>query len=773
MIVTRNWLEEWIELDNISTSKLIETFNKIGLEVAEYKKIKLPEKVVIGRVISCQKHPNADKLNVCEVNVGTDTLQIVCGAKNVVNAEYVAVATVGSVLPGEFKIKPAKLRGVESYGMICSSKELGLPEMGDGIMILDESIGKLEPGKELGEYPIFQDEIIEIELTANRGDCLSVLGIARELSAAFNKPVKMKKADEDSNIRIGIGRLVGLNIEGEIDSNLLYKAFGADNFQNPFLIRFRNALSMEKFTNEGEAFAYYVTYNTGVIMRSYGHSFFAKNSTISIKKDENSYDSVYGDEKGSIVGVYQYENSKPKRDEGNFILEASFIDPVTISKKMFEHPLQSDWVYYRSSRGSDPRLSIGVDYAKYLLSTLYPNIQLYSGTHEAIKEVESKAIKVEFEKLYSLIGQTIDKNQIVDILKALGFEIVNVNEESMVVKTPLFRHDIANIQDVAEEIVRIYGIDNIQPKPLVFKEANRLTKAYEDFQKKKMIRYESIAAGFFETVSYIFTNKEKLHYYGLDTLLEDLDLINPITKELDTLRTSLVPNLLDQVIGNIRNGQKRVMLFEIGTVFDKQRNERTNIAFVHSGYQEPDFILNRGKPLLVEFGGFVKELSAILGDLELKRIVPKYNFMHPFQSAALYKNGNQIGYVTKLHTTMQEELDLPPTYICEIDYSVLNIEYPKAKKYSVYQTSIKDMSILLDKNIEYDKIKQKIQESLPQEVKRFYPIDLYEDRKLGDKKSLTLRFAIQSDEKTLTEEEITKIMDQILKVLEGMGAQLR
>ena len=185
MIVTRSWLNEFIDLSNVSNEKLYETFNSIGLEVDSIKQIEIAEKVVIGKILSCEKHPDADKLNVCQIDVASGIRQIVCGAANVLDAEYVAVATIGAVLPGNFEIKHAKLRGVESAGMICASSELGLPDTGKGIMILDESIGELEIGRELGSYKRVADTIIELELTANRGDCLSVYGVARDLSAAL------------------------------------------------------------------------------------------------------------------------------------------------------------------------------------------------------------------------------------------------------------------------------------------------------------------------------------------------------------------------------------------------------------------------------------------------------------------------------------------------------------------------------------------------------------------------------------------------------------
>ena len=191
MIITRSWLEEFIDISKISTDEICKTLNAIGLEVDSVEKISIPSKVVVGKVIKKEKHPDADKLNICQVDIGSKVEQIVCGASNVDENQFVAVATVGAVLGDDFKIKAAKLRGVESNGMICSSTELGLPKLNDGIMVLDNSIGELVLGKELKDYPLINDDVIEIGLTPNRGDCLSILGVARELSAYYNIPLNI------------------------------------------------------------------------------------------------------------------------------------------------------------------------------------------------------------------------------------------------------------------------------------------------------------------------------------------------------------------------------------------------------------------------------------------------------------------------------------------------------------------------------------------------------------------------------------------------------
>ncbi|MRI82964.1 MAG: phenylalanine--tRNA ligase subunit beta [Nitratiruptor sp.] len=775
MIVTRSWLQEWIDLSDTSTSELIKTLNRIGLEVAQVYRLSLPEGVVVGRVLSCQRHPNADKLSLCEVDIGKERLQIVCGAKNAQYARYVAVATVGTKLPGGIEIAPVKLRGIESAGMLCSAKEVGLPPIEDGIMLLDESIGTLIPGMELRDLPLFQDEVIDIELTPNRGDCLSILGIARELACALGKKLKTIDLEESNALQIGIGRLLNLNVARDVEANLIYKAFSAKNFTNPFLIRFRLALVGERFSNRADEFAYYITHSTGVITRIYGYDFFDEGDApaIVVQKDEQAFDAVYGREKGSIIGVIQYEGSKPSREEERFIIEASYIDPERISKRVYETKIQGDWEFYRSSRGSEPRLEIALRYFKYLLRRYYTEFMVYAGTHEAVREIEREAIKIDFETLDHLIGQPIERSAIVEILKSLEFEILSVTEESMVLRPPLFRHDIANVQDVAEEIVRIYGIDRIAPKPLCFREANRLNRSYETFQKERLLRTLATGAGYFETISFIFTSKERLERYQMPRLKEAYELVNPITKELNTLRTSLIPNLLEQVERNVKNGKDRVKLFEVGTVFTPERQERKVVGFAFAGKREPEGVFNQGKPGPVTFADMVRDLASILGPFELRRSDPINALMHPYQSALLIQRGEPIGLVFKLTLPIQEELDLPPTYLAELDFDQIDLSYPKAQPFSIYQLSWKDLSILVDRELDFAQIKEALFD-LPKEVKRFYPIDLYSDERLGSQRSLTIRFAIQSDEKTLTEEEIGGIMEEILHKLETrVGARLR
>ena len=341
MIITKTWLEEWLPVSDIASSDIEATLNSIGLEVDNSKTFSIPEGIVVGYVESCQKHPDATKLNICQVNIGTGLRQIVCGGKNVAAGQYVPVATIGAIMPSGLEIKPVKLRGVDSDGMICSAEEINLPKLNDGILELDDSIGKLEIGKPLNEYDILNDTMIEIELTANRGDCLSIYGIARDLSAAYDIGLKPFYPEEYSEHSIGIGRILQFTHENIQDVDLNYRAIEYKPFELPLKIRFRLALIELLEDNPLNNIINYTTYTTGVILRNYTKSAFLhdKNGKGHIKiENDNGKVKVTGHDKTlSIVGIIQDDDTRATNDPQTVVLEASYIDPKNVSQLVYEN----------------------------------------------------------------------------------------------------------------------------------------------------------------------------------------------------------------------------------------------------------------------------------------------------------------------------------------------------------------------------------------------------------------------------------------------------
>jgi len=548
MIVTRSWLQEWIDLKGISTEDIAKTFNSIGLEVDRIHEYRVPPKIVFGKVLECQKHPDADKLNICKVDIGSATRQIVCGASNVRAGLTVVVATIGAVMPNGMAIKPVKLRGVDSEGMICSAGEIGLPDLGKGILELDESMGQCLLGQEVSENSLFNDDLIEIELTANRGDCLSIRGVARDLSAAFDRPIK-EYSLRDNNDKRGIGRILSLSHEKDLDVNLRYKALDLNELRLPLVVKLRLAQIEESRESDIEAMMLYVTHSTGVILRAYRQDFFLedgeKMAKVVLSEDEKGFASIESErgEIASIVGIIQKDASKVKDPKGTILLEASYIPPDIISKKMAENKIEAGPMFYKTSRGSEPALEGGLSYCIDLIES-YSKSSTFSGTIELTNSFKEKIVSVTKAEIDAIIGAKIDKIVITKILKNLGFDTSKSSTDNFVITVPQFRHDIVNKQDIVEEIVRMVGIDNIPSKPFTLVEDNRLEDNYFEYKKRSIYRHKAAQSGFFESVHFVFDEKKILNSYGFETTKEELELLNPIVQTLDTLRPTLLTGLL-------------------------------------------------------------------------------------------------------------------------------------------------------------------------------------------------------------------------------------
>ena len=487
MIITRSWLEEFIDISKIPTDDICKTLNAIGFEVDSLERISIAPKVVIGKVLEKEKHPDADKLNICQVDLGTHQVQIVCGAKNVEAGQFVPVATVGCDLGNNFVIKEAKLRGVESNGMICSATELGLPKLNDGILELDDSIGELVLGKELKEYSKLNDDIIEIGLTANRGDCLSINGIVRELSAFYS--IVLIECDKKINYnKLGIGQLLEIECDKHIDSSLSFIVIDFSDFKLNILQKLRTAI-IGKFqeNNDVKNILTYTTHTTGVILNAYSKEKTIKGENLNImyiKKDELGFDNIYGTEQLSKICV---EHNEIEINDTNFIIEASYINPELISKKVFDAKIKTGEIYYKASRGSEPNIDYGINYLSTLVSK--SGASIYGGCETFVEDKEKLTLDISVNKINAIIGQEIPKIEIERILVSLGFGVKDIGS-ILVIKVPYYRHDIKNIADITEEIVRIIGIDNIIAKLQQVLEKNNTLKKEVGSVKTKSTELE-------------------------------------------------------------------------------------------------------------------------------------------------------------------------------------------------------------------------------------------------------------------------------------------
>ena len=745
MIVTRKWLEAFLDLSSVSTEKICATLNAIGLEVDSLREISVPKGVVVGKVLSCEKHPDADKLNVCQVDLGTETKQIVCGAKNVAAGQTIAAATVGADLGNGFVIKEAKLRGVDSHGMICGSSEIGLPSLNDGIWILDESIGTLNLGKALCDFDYLQDEVIDIELTANRGDCLSIYGVARDLSSALDIPLKEVVYPTSM-----AGALACELTSCDSNTALIYQEV-VENPQSNALIDVRLGFVELYHDSAYTRLLNYATQATGVLLRRY-HDSCAK---AEVKTDASGLASVYHDGKiASRIGVNQEESS-----EKAIMIEASYIKPDVVSKSLMGQKIEKDALYYRASRGSESDLAFGLDY----LAMLTGRDGLKSVKTAQQPDFSSK-VDISFSKINNFIGQDIAEDKVMAILEKLRFKLSREGDV-LTLDVPTFRHDIVNEQDVIEEIVRIVGIDNIASTPFVFAEKLRFNAAYTAYAKRKYFRSKGAGTGFFEAVHYFFDNREKMQKYHLPVIDESADVANPINNDLNTLRTTLLLHMLSSAEKNLKNGKERVALFEVGRVVNKQREELERMSFIFSGEVHAPSVSNHGKPAMIDFMTFASKVRAVIGEFSLEVGEDENHLVNPYEYARIMIEGKDVGFMARAHVDVERAHDLPATYLCEVDFDALVFERIIAKSYSKFPALSRDISLLIPKEMKFAQLRTYLDGHVPKEVVNFYPIDIYHDDALADKASLTLRFMLQSKEKTMQEEEISTIMTDIVSGL--------
>ena len=773
MRLSKNWLNEWIDLSAKSAEDICAALNEIGLEVDSCEHIRVPSKVVVAKVLECREHENSDHLHVCKVDAG-EILQIVCGAPNVAEGQMVACALEGAKI-GELSIKKAKLRGVESCGMLCSAKELGLGELGNGIMILDESIGELEIGKELSSYPAFDDYLIEIELTPNRGDCLSVRGVARDLSAKFDLPIKdispLKKSEDEL---LGIGRLISLHSEEEKNCALYYKVVNlGENFSLNLKKRLRLALIESKHKSAIGGALEYSTHSTGALFRAYDARKINPNEnekiSLKIKNGEHKQSQIYAEDKLlGVAGICANKEFLADENTKIAIIEASYTAPEIIANATGEDKnMPKDEMVYRSSRGSEPAISSSMN---LLFGSCFENCEWYGGSQQISMSMERAHILVNCSAISKMIGMDIEKKEIHKILSRLNFEIASgTNDEQFYAKAPAYRHDIQNIADVCEEIVRIYGIDNIPAKPLNFCEANRNSQASLKHALARNLRQRAVDAGYFECVHYIFDDPSELEAMGFKPC--QAQMLNPITNELKELRPTLLNSLLNSALNNAKRGAKQIKLFEYGEVFDTSGKQSSKLGFVSCGLSNLPSLKNGAKGAELSLFELANDIQKILGKISLKAS-ENLEFLSPYEQAKIIQNGKVIGFLGRVKPSIKK--DLPRCYAAQIDFDALKCEHILAEPYSSFPATSRDLSVLVSSELKYEQIKECIEALKVENLQSFYPTDLYSDKSLGDKKSLTISFSFQSNEKTLTDDEINALMQRILDALkESLGVELR
>ncbi|WQU09147.1 phenylalanine--tRNA ligase subunit beta [Helicobacter pylori] len=737
-------------------AKLCEDLSRLGLEVESCIPCIAPKNVVVGKVLEKAPHKNAEKLSVCQVDVGKEVLPIVCGAKNVVPNQFVPVALKGAII-GSTTIAKTELRGVESHGMICSSSELGFPKINDGILELDESVGELVLGKELHEYAPFNTHVLEISLTPNRGDCLSVLGIAREISAFYHTPLKPIKALNFTPKSDSIALHVGENIESHLAYYLIYNHSLKTPLNIKLSLAHNNALSENDLNN----FIEFSVHFSGVILNAYG-----LNKTpvdLSVKNDENNLESVYINHQKRSTITIKHQDQKDLSE--CLLLEASYTDPVSLSLKLHalkDKTLQKDnALVYRSARGSNPNLSDGLNFlSAHLKATILESKQ----TKRSLKD---RALTFQLEDITEILGLAVEKEKIQSILKNLGFKVSvkepNSKPQILEVIVPNFRHDIKTIQDIAEEILRFVGIDHLISKPLHCVSSKNSNPHYETHRFFENLKHKALACGFKEVIHYVFYSKEKQQKLGFEVLEDPLELQNPITTELNTLRTSLVCGLLDASLRNKNLGFKSIALYEKGSVYNAKREEVQKLGFLVSGLQKKESY-HDAKGKAWDFYSFAECVSKVIGDFSLEKLTIQTPINHPYQSAKIIQNNEIIGVIAKIHPKVIQELDLFESYYAEIDASKLKRPAMLLKPFSIYPSSVRDLTLIIDENTAFSRIKKALKNAQIPNLSEILPLDIFKES--DNTIALSVRCVIHSLEKTLNDEEVNSAVQKALEILE-------
>ncbi|GAA7177715.1 phenylalanine--tRNA ligase beta subunit [Helicobacter pylori] len=737
-------------------AKLCEDLSRLGLEVESCIPCIAPKNVVVGRVLEKAPHKNAEKLSVCQVDIGKEVLPIVCGAKNVAPNQFVPVALNGALI-GSTTIAKTELRGVESHGMICSSIELGFPKINDGILELDESVGELVLGKELNEYAPFNTHVLEISLTPNRGDCLSVLGVAREISAFYHTPLKPIKALNFTPK----SDLITLSADKNIESHLAYYLVCNHSLKTPLKVKLSLAHNNALSENDLNNFIEFSTHFSGVVMNAY-----SLNKTpidLSVKNDENNLESVYiNHQKRSTIAI---KHQVQKDLSECLLLEASYTDPISLSLKLHalkDKTLQKDnALIYRSTRGSNPNLSDGLNFlSAHLKATILESKQ----TEHSLKD---RTLKFQLEDITEILGLAVEKEKIQSILKNLGFKVSvkepNSNPQILEVVAPNFRHDIKTIQDIAEEILRFVGIDNLISKPLHCVSSKNSNPHYDTHRFFENLKHKALACGFKEVIHYVFYSKEKQQKLGFEVLEDPLELQNPITTELNTLRTSLVCGLLDASLRNKNLGFKSIALYEKGSVYNAKREEVQKLGFLASGLQKKESYPDaKGKAW--DFYSFAECVSKVIGDFSLEKLTTQTPINHPYQSAKIIQNHEIIGVIAKIHPKVIQELDLFESYYAEIDAFKLKRPAMLLKPFSIYPSSVRDLTLIVDENTAFSRIKKALKDAQIPNLSEILPLDIFKES--DNTIALSVRCVIHSLEKTLNDEEVNSAVQKALEILE-------
>jgi phenylalanyl-tRNA synthetase beta chain len=787
MKLSEQWLRTWVNPD-ISTAEMVEQLTMAGLEVdgTEPAAGEFTD-VVVAKVESVAKHPDADKLRVCKVNDGNETFQIVCGAANVRQGLCVALARVGAVLPGNFKIKPAKLRGVASAGMLCSEKELGLAEQSDGIMELP---GDAPAGTSLRQYLELDDTIIDIDLTPNRGDCLSVAGIARELGT-------LNRCDVTEEVHEPYIQRLKDSFEVNIEAPEACSHYAGRVFRGVDVAAPTPVWMVERLRRSGIRSLGAVVDITNYVMIELGqpmHAFdidqldgcinvrYAENAekiTLldgkTLELDDNTLVIADNSRPLALAGVMGGENSGVNDATRSIFLESAYFAPEVIAGKARGFGLHTD-SSHRFERGVDPQLQVhAIDRATELV------LEICGGEVGPVTEVTTSAhprdrhpIDLRNERIGRVLGIEMEQDEIIDILQRLGMEVKSFKDHWMV-KPPSYRFDIEIEADLLEELVRIHGYNNIPRTRPMYQAA--MGEMSESQQPLTRLRKSLVDRGYFEAITYSFVDPK--WQKTLDPEHEAVKLANPLSSEMSVMRTTIWSGLLQAVRHNLNRQQSRVRLFETGQVFLQDGTGLAQVEKVSGAIcgSITDEQWGQGSRE-VDFYDLKADVDALFGaESAIEYRAQSHPALHPGQSAAICRNGAAIGWLGALHPQAVADLDLNKTvYVFELDLEAVRQSHlPAFRPLSKFPEVRRDLAILIDEAVSARDIEDCIRASSSEILQEVRLFDIYTGKGV-DKglKSVAFGLILQDFSRTLTDHDIDSAVESVVSALnKNFAATLR
>lgn len=808
MKISYNWLKQFINLD-WEPEKTSELLTNLGLEVEgleKYSSIKGGlEGIIVGHIEKCEKHPNADRLKVTSVNVGKETLlKIVCGAPNVKKGQKVAVATIGTTLynfDGEsWKIKKGKIRGQESNGMLCAEDEIGLGESHDGILILDD---KFKPGDPLSNYyDVESDYIFEIGLTPNRADAMSHYGTARDIKAGliqlginselmspsvsgFHVDNRSLKIDIDVADKKKAPRYCGITISGVSVNN------------SPSWLQNRlKAIGLSPINNVVDV-TNYVLHSLGQPLHAFdadkitGQKVIVRNAikgekftTLDgIERDLDSEDLMICNSKEPmcIAGVFGGLNSGVSNLTTSIFLESAYFDPVSIRKSSKRHGISTD-ASFRFERGVDPNITkYALKFAAMLIAEVAGGEISSDPRDEYPNKIEDKQVFINFMKTNKIIGEEIPKETIKKILSSLEIKVNNVTEAGLGLTIPSYRNDVTREIDVIEEILRVYGYNNIQIK-------NKLNSSISNSSRITNHKIENVVAeqlvghGFFEIMTNSLTSKNYIQFGNSSDENEFVKILNPLSSDLAILKNNMLFSGLESIKYNLNRQQNRLKLFEFGKTYHQTNGERKEInnlaLFITGNINSLNWKSPKAKTDFFFTKGIVNSILNKLGITKYKEKISKNNIFEYGQNL-LIKEKSLVEYgLINSDIIKYFSIDQNIFYI-NFNWNLItdlikdkNIKYKQIPKFPEVK---RDFALLVDNNISFESISKIAKKTDQKFLKNIVLFDVYNGENLPKgKKSYAVSFTLQDETKTLTEKEIDKIMSRLENSFKDeLGAELR